>query len=93
MVQFVRYLIKSFLTECIFEPGYGIGIGGSDMEVGNLGKAETCVEKCVRMRGTHPKINGVTQDAATGKKCFCIKYMTNRDTNAEYKSCMFPPSK
>ena len=49
--------------------------------------AEDCVRKCVEMKKTNPRVNGVSISSFDATECWCNLRMVGVDGDEDYKSC------
>ena len=84
---------------CTFAPAFkgcnwkhGDGIGGFEKKIGMVAGPLQCLNRCKRYTYRGKKSNGATVDSRTGKKCYCEFTMTGRNSNHQWKSCLFGPA-
>ena len=81
--------VSSRFLESGYECKWEYGDGLSSDEIGVTGNV--CANTCMELKKTDSSINGVSVYSNGDRGCWCMKKMTKRNTDSEYKSCFLEP--
>ena len=67
----------------------GDGTGGTEKMIGTFSGPKECVDKCKIYKNNGQSANAATVDSVTRKKCYCEFGATGKNSNNNWKTCMF----